>query len=107
IMLDLDDSTIVAQRSEAIGFVNPCAGKSMANLRTDVPLFIVRAGQDRTPHLNETIVHFMAQALVYNLPVSFANHPTAPHAFDVMDDSAPSREIIKQVLAFMRFHLLA
>jgi hypothetical protein len=105
IMLDLDGSTIVAELSRAFRFVNPCAGKSVADLRRDMPLFVVRAGQDETPHLNETIDRFMAHALAGNLPVSFANHDTGPHSFDVMDDSETSREIIKQVLAFMRFHL--
>jgi hypothetical protein len=59
------------------------------------------------PHLNETLDRFVAAALACNLPVTVANHASAPHAFDVMDDSEISREIIRQILAFMRFHLLA
>ncbi len=34
------------------------------------------------------------------------HHAAAPHAFDLVHDSETSREIIKQILAFMRFHLL-
>jgi hypothetical protein len=41
-----------------------------------------------------------------NLPISLANHPTGPHAFDIMDDSETSRGIIRQILAFLRLHLL-
>jgi len=105
LMLDLDGSTNVAQAAKMFGFANPCAGKSVADLPPDMPLFIVRAGKD-TPQLNETIDRFLAQAVNRNLPLTFANHHTGPHFFDAMDDSEASREIIKQILAFMRFHLL-
>ena len=107
IMMDLDGSTIVADLAKMFGFVNPCVGKSVEDLPQDVPLFIVRAGQDEMPHLNETIDSFLVKALSCNLPITFANHPAAPHAFDLMHDSDTSREIIRQILAFMRFHLLA
>ena len=49
---------------------------------------------------------FLAKAVSRNLPVTFANHHSAPHFFDVMDDSDTSRQIIRQVLEFMQFHLL-
>lgn len=107
IMLDLDGSTHVAEAARTWGFVNPCAGKSVADLPQDIPLFIVRAGQDEFPHLNETIDRFLARALSRNLPITFANHAAAPHAFDLLHDSETSREIIRQILAFTRFHLLA
>jgi hypothetical protein len=107
IMLDLDGSTDVAESARQWGFANPSAGNSVNELPKDLPLFIVRAGQDEMPHLNETIDRFLAKALIHNLPVTFANHAEAPHAFDVMHDSETSREIIRQILAFVRFHLLA
>lgn len=107
VMMDLDGSTIVAELSATFRFVNPCAGKTIEDLPKDLPLFIARAGQDEMPHLNETIDSFLGKALSYNLPVTFANHPAAPHAFDLMHDSETSREIIRQILAFLRFHLLA
>ena len=34
------------------------------------------------------------------------NHATAPHAFDLFDDSEISREIIRRILAFLRFQTL-
>jgi dienelactone hydrolase len=104
LMLDLDGSTNVAQAAKMFGFANPCAGKSVADLAPEIPLFIVRTGQDN-PQLNETIDRFLAEALTRNLPVTLTNHPTAPHAFDVMHDGETSREIIRQILAFMQFHL--
>jgi len=104
--LDLAGSTRVAEAARTWGFVNPCAGKSVADLPPRVPLFIVRAGQDEIPHLNETLDRFLAESLTHNLPVTFTNHPEAPHAFDLFDDRETSREIVRQTLAFMRFHLL-
>lgn len=106
-MLDLDGFTRVADAAKTWGFVNPCAGKSVAEFPKDVPLFIVRAGQDQMPHLNETLERFLSAALTHNLPVTFMNHTAAPHAFDLLHDSATSREIIRQILRFMRFHLVA
>ena len=107
IMLDVDGHVRTGESSKRFGFVNPSAGKSVDDLPPDLPLFAVRAGRDEMPHLNETLDRFVAKVLACNLPITLVNHPTAPHAFDVMDDSETSREIIRQILGFMRFHLLA
>jgi hypothetical protein len=104
-MLDFDGSTKVADAARQFGFVNPSAGKSVADLPRDLPLFIVRAGQDRMPGLNEALDHFVLEALTGNLPVSLVNHPPAPHAFDLFHDSEMSREIIRRILQFMQGHL--
>ena len=104
--LDINGFTGVADAARQFGFVTPCAGKSVADLPRDVPLFVARAGLDQMPGLNEALDDFVRKALTCNLPVTFVNHSTAPHAFDLFDDSAASREIIRQVLAFLRFHLL-
>jgi hypothetical protein len=107
IMLDLDGATHVADAARMWGFANPCAGKSVEDLPKGLPLYIARAGQDEIPHLNETIDSFLTKALSCNLPVTFTNHPTAPHAFDLFHDSETTRQIIRQILAFMQFHLLS
>jgi hypothetical protein len=104
-MLDLDGSTAVAAAASQWKFVNASAGKTVDDLPPDLPLFIARAGQDAMPGLNDALDRFMAHALARNLPVTFVNHRTGPHAFDVLDDSEISREVIRQMLAFMRFHL--
>ncbi len=106
-MLDLDGSTGIAEAARTYKFVNPSAGKSVDDLPRDVPLFIVRAGQEHFPHLNEAIGQFLVKALTRNLPITFTNHPDGPHGFDISHDSETSREIIRQILAFMRFHLSA
>jgi len=105
-MLDFEGTSSVADAARQIGFVNPCAGKSVADLPPDMPLFIVRAGRDETPHLNETIDSFLSKVLTCNVPITFVNHAAAPHAFDLVHDSETSRETIRQILRFMQFHLL-
>ena len=71
----------------------------------DLPLFIARAGKDEMPGLNDSIDRFVAGALARNLPLTLVNHPTAPHAFDLVDDSEATREVIRRILAFLAFHL--
>lgn len=106
ILLDLDGSTSVAELAQTYRFANPNEGRAVEDLPRDLPLFIVRCGRDEFPHLNETMDRFLAKALAANLPVTFVNHPEAPHAFDIMHDSGTSREIIRRILGFLRFHLL-
>jgi len=107
LMLDLDGATGVAESAKIWGFANPCAGKSVSDLASHVPIFIARAGQDQTPHLNQALDAFIPKALERNLPITLANHPTGPHAFDLLDDSHASRTIIRQILEFMRSQLTA
>ena len=106
-MLDFTGSTRVADAAKQFGFVNPCVGKSVADLPPDLPLFIARAGQDRMPGLNEALDDFALEALTCNLPVTLVNHSAGPHAFDLFHDSEISREIIRRILQFMQFHLTA
>ena len=104
-MLDLDGSNGVAEAAKQWGFANPSAGKSVEDLPKGTPMFIVRAGQDQIPHINETIDRFLVHGLASNLPITFVNHSAAPHAFDLHHNSDLTREIIREILAFMRFHL--
>jgi dienelactone hydrolase len=104
-MLDLDGATGIADAKRAFGFVNPSAGKSVDDLRADVPLFLARAGKDQMPGLNDAIDRFLPKAVAAHLPLTFVNHPSGPHAFDLFDDSETSREIVRRALSFLRFHL--
>jgi dienelactone hydrolase len=106
LMLDLDGHTAVADGASQFGYRNPAAGKSVSDLPPKLPLMIVRAGRDEFPHLNETLDRFVSKALESNLPVTLINHAEAPHAFDIAHDSEMSREVIRRVLAFLRFHLI-
>jgi acetyl esterase/lipase len=68
------------------------------------PLLVVRAGQD-DPGLNRTIDEFVSAAEQRDLAVELVHQPEGHHAFDVVDDSDASREVIGRVLAFLRGHL--
>jgi acetyl esterase/lipase len=67
------------------------------------PVFVARAGRDQ-PRFNDAIDRFVAEAVGRNLPLDLANHPAGRHAFDVRDDNARSRYIIRSTLAFMVAH---
>jgi acetyl esterase/lipase len=106
LMLDLDGATGVAEAAGQFRFANPCAGRSFDDLRTGVPLFLARAGGDQIPHLNEALDRFVQHALAADYPLTLINHAGAQHAFDLFDDGAMTGEIIRQILAFLRFHLV-
>jgi hypothetical protein len=105
-MLDLDGATGVAEAAQMYRFTNPNAGKSIDDLPPNLPLFIVRAGQEQFANLNDSIDRFLANAVSRNLPITFVNHATGPHSFDLLQDRASSREIIRQILSFLRSQLL-
>jgi hypothetical protein len=104
-MLDLDGATGVAEAAAMFRFTNPNAGRSFDDLPEAAPLFVVRAGQEQFPHLNDSIDRFVAKAVALNRPLTFVNHATGPHSFDLLDDSEASREIIRQILSFLRAQL--
>ena len=106
-LLDLDGATDVADTARQFGFANPGAGRTLADLRRDVPLLITRAGGDQFPAMNASIDSFIRQGLAANLPITLVNHPDGPHAFDLFDDSRTSRDILRQTLRFLRQHLTA
>jgi hypothetical protein len=104
--LDLNGATHVAEVASKVGFVNACVGKSITDLRKNVPMFVARAGQDQFPHLNEALDRMVYDGLVANLPLTVVNHPRGPHAFDLVDASEMSCEIVRQASAFLRYHLV-
>jgi hypothetical protein len=103
--LDTEGSAAVATAAAHFRFVNASAGKRIADLSSDIPIFLARAGRDQMPGLNDAFDRFAAGALAANLPVSIVNHATGPHAFDLHDDSRTTHAIVRQTLEFLRFHL--
>jgi hypothetical protein len=101
---DAAEMTAVAEASATYRFVNATAGRSVADLPTDVPMQIVRCGHDDAG-LNAAMDRFVADALRANLPIAFVNHATAPHAFEINIDTPVSHHILDGMLSFMRFHL--
>lgn len=105
-MLDLDGSTGISEARRKLPFANPAEGRSVEDLPPDVPLFVVRAGQDTNPGINDSIDRFLAHAVRRNLPVTFVNHHVGPHAFDLDHDSKATRDIVRQILVFLRSQLM-
>jgi hypothetical protein len=103
---DVEGSTAFAEASRQYGFVNATAGRSVHDLPADVPLFVLRAGREHMPGVNAALDQFAAQALARNLPLTFVNHASGPHAADMDDDTDATRRIIQQVLHFLRLHLV-
>jgi hypothetical protein len=104
-LLDLDGASDVADTAQQFGFANPNAGRTLANLRRDVPVLITRAGRDQFPGMNASIDRFIPRALVENLPITFVNHADGAHAFDLFEDSRESRDVVRQTLRFLQQHL--
>ncbi|MGD0781691.1 MAG: alpha/beta hydrolase [Candidatus Aminicenantales bacterium] len=69
------------------------------------PVFIGRAGLDN-PVLNAGIDEFMGLALKKNIRLTVRNHPEGYHGFDVRNDDATSRDIIREAFAFLKAHLI-
>jgi hypothetical protein len=103
-MFDDGGSSAVSDNGRQFGFVTPAAAGRAEDL-PPTPLFLARAGRDQFPGLNDSIDRFVTRALAGNHPLTVVNHPTGPHAFDLFDDSETTRNIVRQVLAFLRFHL--
>jgi dienelactone hydrolase len=70
-------------------------------LRTDLPLLIVRAGLD-VPALNRRIDQFVANALAVNAPLEVLNYPGGHHPFEDTDDNEFSRQVMARALEFMQ-----
>ena len=70
------------------------ANAAQANSFEALPLFVARAGQDQFEGFTASIDRFITNALAVNRPVTFVNHATGPHAFDLFEDSETSREIL-------------
>lgn len=104
-VLDLDGATDVADMAKQFGFANPGTGRTVADLRRDVPLLLVRAGRDQFAGMNASIDRFIRHGLAENLPMTVVNNAEGAHAFDLFEDTATSRDIIRQTLRFLRLHL--
>ncbi|HLK39286.1 MAG TPA: hypothetical protein VKU41_21145 [Polyangiaceae bacterium] len=95
----------VPQAAEQFGIGVPARGRSVDDLPRELPLLVVRAGNDQTPSLNASLDAFVRAALERDLPLTLINQAGAPHSFDLFDDSAASHATIREVLRFLRERL--
>ena len=102
-MMDVGAATHVADAARNYRFT--CPGEGSAGFPDSVPLMIARAGKDDNPGLNDSIDNFCAEALARNAPVSLVNYPQGEHCFDILDDSAEAKSIIRLALTFLNDHL--
>ena len=101
---DLDGATHVADAQKLWRFVYP-GGFSVDSLPADLPVLIVRAGQEQDPGLNVAIDRLVSAMLAANRPVTCVNFAAAPHGFELFHDTLETREVMRQMFRFARFHL--
>lgn len=103
-LIGVDNAPEIAQAAAMFRFANPAvAFEQLPN----IPMFIARAGRDEMPNLNALIDRFVPAAIARGLPITLTNHPTGPHSFDLLEDSATTRAVVQQILAFLNIHLRA
>lgn len=68
-----------------------------------LPIFIARAGKDF--RINITLDSFVNKALANSFDITLFNHAEGVHAFEIYNDDARTREIIKGTLDFLKEHL--
>lgn len=98
---DAGGATHVADAARTFKFAAP----PMRAIPAATPVFLIRSGKDETAGLNASLDGFVATALAANHPLTLVNHPEAPHSFDLFHDSAETRRILAQALAFLRDQL--
>ena len=101
---DLDGATHVADAQKLWRFVYP-SGFSVESIPADLPVLIVRAGQEQDPGLNVAVDRLVAAMLAANRPVTCVNFAAAPHGFEIFHDTLETREVMRQMFRFARFHL--
>lgn len=99
-LIDLDGATAVAEAAAQFHFAMPAV--SLDDVPRDRPMLVVRAGRDVFAGLDPTLLRFIAAARARQLPVTLVEHAEAAHAFDLMDDSPRTHEVIEEILAFLR-----
>lgn len=67
-------------------------------------IFIAEAGKDK-PELNVALRDFAQTAMTNGWEVEYWNHPTGPHAFDILTDDKRSRAIIDRTVEFLKDQL--
>jgi len=70
------------------------------------PVLVARAGLDEE-WINASIDAFIAAANVKGMSVDLFTVPQGHHGFDILDDDARSREVIRAALAFLKSRLAA
>ena len=76
-----------------------------AALRKDLPVFWVLAGRD-SPGLVEGQRALFARAVAQGVPWTMINAPDLPHAFDAVEDTPHSRQLVRDIVDFLAASLV-
>lgn len=74
-------------------------------LPSDVPLFVVEAGQD-SAGMNFRMGRFVEEAEEAGAEIEFVTYPDGIHGFEVEQDTDETRDIVKRTLEFLKAHLM-
>jgi dienelactone hydrolase len=74
---------------------------NITQFRLDLPVLYVRAGLDR-PSVNESIASLAGLAIAQNAPVTLLNYAGGHHAFEMVDDTDATRQVIEETLDFVK-----
>jgi acetyl esterase/lipase len=75
-----------------------------ADAKSAPPVLVARAGLDH-PWLNDGVDRFVAAALARGATIDLLTHPEGRHGFDILDDDARSRAIIRHTIELLRERL--
>lgn len=102
-MRDGEEDRRVSEAAAQFRFVMPEG--TGAVLAQELALLLVRAGRDQFKAINASIDRFVLTALTENRDLELINYPEGVHAFDVLDDSQSSQQLVQRILTFFRFRL--
>lgn len=102
--------SLTPDRKYGAGFGESCALRGclfdeladVTYVDPDLPLFIVKAGQDFVPNINEAWDHFIAYVREAGTPVTVVEYEDGRHGFDTQQKTEESAEIIAQTVDFMK-----
>ena len=101
---DRKSSDLIAASAKRYGFYWTDL-REIRRIPADIPLFVVSVGKESHPEVKETVARFVREAMSLNVPLTFIHYAEGQHDFDVLDDTAASRAIIRQTVDFLRTHL--
>ena len=103
--LDLESAKDVAEAAARLShFAVPAT--TLDELPLKMPMLLVQAGRDENPRLNRTLQRFADAQHTRSAVVTMIDHAEAPHAFDLLDDTEITHEVIQKVLKFLSDSLL-
>lgn len=82
-----------------------CLVKELADVTyvdPELPLFVVKAGKDFIPNINEAMDHFLDYVRAAGAPVTVIDYEEGVHGFDTQQGTDESAEIMAETIAFMK-----